>query len=438
MMPSMTGPSGYVLVPLREGADYTLYRGRQHGNPSPVLVVALTGEQPSPQSLRRLEHEYSLSAELDPVWAAQPLTLTRYEGRTILVLKDPGGEPLDRILERGHGQPLDVIRVLRIAIGLTTALGQVHRRGLIHKDIKPENMFVVDDDRVCLTGFGVASRLPRERQVPAPPETISGTLAYMAPEQTGFMNRSVDSRSDFYSLGVTLYRMLTGALPFAAADPLEWVHCHIARRPTLPSDRAAVPAPVCAIVMKLLAKNAEDRYQTALGVEADLQKCFAEWESRGSIEPFQLGTRDVSGRLLIPEKLYGRAREVETLLAAFDRLVKGGAPELVLVSGYSGIGKSSVVNELHKVLVPPRGLLASGKFDQYKRDIPYATLTQAFQLLVRQILVQSDAELGRWRHALLEAMGPNARLMTDLIPELKLIIDDPPPVPELDPQRAQS
>src|ERR1700723_1840855 len=435
-IPSGAEPTRYVLVPLREGADLTLYRGRQSGNPSPVLVVALTGEQPSPQSLRRLEHEYSLAAELDPAWAARPLALSRYEGRTILVLKDPGGEPLDRILERGHGQPLDVSRVLRIAIGLTTALGQVHRRGLTHKDIKPENV-LVDDDRVWLTGFGIPSPLPRERQVPAPPETISGTLAYMAPEQTGFMNRSVDSRSDFYSLGVTLYRMLTGALPFAAPDPLEWVHCHIARRPTLPSDRAAVPEPVCAIVMKLLAKNAEDRYQTALGVAADLQRCFEEWESRGCIEPFQLGTHDVPGRLLIPEKLYGRAREVETLLTAFDRMVKGGAPELVLVSGYSGIGKSSVVNELHKVLVPPRGLFASGKFDQYKRDIPYATLAQAFQSLVRSLLGKSDIELGGWRDVLLETLGSNGRLMADLIPELKLIIGDQPPVPELPPQDAQ-
>jgi PAS domain S-box-containing protein len=385
-----------------------------------------------------LEHEYSLAAELNPVWAAQPLARDRYEGRTILVFRDPGGEPLDRILERCHGQPLDLTRALRIAIGLTRALGHVHRHGLIHKDIKPENVLVDDADRVWLTGFGIASRLPRERQVPAPVETISGTLAYMAPEQTGFMNRSVDSRSDFYSLGVTLYRMLTGALPFAAADPLEWVHCHIARRPTVPRDRAAVPEPLSTIVMKLLAKNAEDRYQTALGVEADLQKCFGEWESRECIEPFQLGTHDVPDRLLIPEKLYGRAGEVKTLLAAFDRIVKSGAPELVLVSGYSGIGKSSVVNELHKVLVPPRGLFASGKFDQYKRDIPYSTMVQAFQSLVRPLLGKSDAELAIWRDALLEALVPNARLMTDLIPELKLIIGDPPPVPALEPQQAQS
>src|SRR6202021_374204 len=361
-MPPGAEPTGYLLVPIRKGTDFTLYRGQQHGDRSPVLVAAPTAEHPSPESLRRLADEYSLASEIDPEWAAKPLALTRHEGRTILVLKDPGGQPLDQILNLSQGKPFDLKRALRIAIGLTTALGQVHRRGLTHKDIKPENV-LVDDDRVWLTGFGIASRMPRERQVPAPPETISGTLAYMAPEQSGFMNRSVDSRSDFYSQGVILYRMLTGALPFGAADPLEWVHCHIARQPTLPSDRSAVPEQVCAIVMKLLAKNAEDRYQTALGVAADLQRCFEEWESRGCIEPFQLGTHDVPGRLLIPEKLYGRAREVETLLTVFGRIVKGGAPELVLVSGYSGIGKSSVVNELHKVLVPPRGLFASGKFD---------------------------------------------------------------------------
>src|SRR5713226_6023998 len=240
-MSSIPGPPAYVLELLRESADFTLYRGRQHGNPSPVLAIALSAEQPSPQSLRRLEHEYSLAAELDSAWAAKPLALTRHEGRTILVLEDPGGEPLDRILERCQGQPLDLTRSLRIAIGLATALGQVHLRGLIHKDIKPENVLVDDAGNVWLTGFGIASQLPRECQPPTPPEFIAGTLAYMAPEQTGRMNRSIDTRSDLYSLGVTLYQMLTGALPFAAADPLEWVHCHIARQPTPPGDRAAVP-----------------------------------------------------------------------------------------------------------------------------------------------------------------------------------------------------
>src|SRR6266404_2170020 len=436
-MSSIPGPPGYVLELLRESTDFTLYRGRQHGNPSPVLAIALSAEQPSPHSLRRLEHEYSLAAELDPAWAAKPLALTRHEGRTILLLKDPGGEPLDRVLERNQGQPLELTRFLRIAIGLATALGQAHRRGLIHKDIKPANVLVDDADNVWLTAFGIASQLPRERQSPVPPEIIAGTLAYMAPEQTGRMNRSIDARSDLYALGVTLYQMLTGALPFAAADPLEWVHCHIARQPTPPGERATVPEPLSAITMKLLAKNAEERYQTASGLEADLRWCLGEWQSHGRIDPFPLGTHDSSDRLLIPEKLYGREREIDALPAAFDRVVAQGTPELVLVSGYSGVGKSSVVNELHKVLVPPHGLFASGKFDQYKRDIPYATLAHAFQNLIRPLLSKSEAELSNWREALREALGPNGRLIVDLVPELKLIIGEQPPVRELPPRDMQ-
>src|ERR1700686_961882 len=288
-MLSMAVPSEYLLDPIRNGPEFTLYRGRQRGNPSPVLVLAPTAEQPLPQSLRRLEHEFSLAGELDSAWAARPMALTRHEGRTILVLKDPGGEPLDRVLERDRGQPLDLTRVLRIAIGLATALRQVHRRGLIHKDIKPANVLVDDAGTVWLTGFGIASQLPRERQSPVPLEIIAGTLAYMAPEQTGRMNRSIDTRSDLYSLGVTLYQMLTGALPFAAADPLELVHCQIARQPAPPGDRAALPEPVSSLTMKLLAKNAEERYQTAEGLEADLRRCLTEWQSHGRIDPFALG-----------------------------------------------------------------------------------------------------------------------------------------------------
>jgi PAS domain S-box-containing protein len=306
--------------------------------------------------------------------------------------------------------------------------------------LKPAHILVnCADGQTRLTGFGLASRLPRERQAPEPPETIAGTLAYMAPEQTGRMNRSIDSRSDLYSLGVTLYQMLTGTLPFAATEPMEWVHCHIARKPVPPSARVeTIPAAVSLIVMKLLAKTAEERYQTAAGVEHDLRYCLDDWERRGRVDEFRLSEHDTPDRLLIPEKLYGREREVDALLAAFDRVVTSGAPELVLVSGYSGIGKSSVVNELHKVLVPPRGIFASGKFDQYKRDIPYSTLVQAFQSLVRPLLGKRDAELAKWRDALLEALQPNARLMTDLIPELKLITGEQPPVPELEPQQAQS
>ena len=430
--------SEYVLEPIRGGPEFTLYRARQHGNPTPVLMVAPTAEQPLPQSVRRLEHEYALAAELEPAWAAKPLALTRREQRTILVLADPGGDPLDRVLERDREQPLDVARFLRLAVNLATALGQTHQRGLIHKDFKPENVLVDDLGHVWLTGFGIASRVPRERQAPAPPEIIAGTLAYMSPEQTGRMNRSMDARSDLYSMGVTLYQMLTGALPFAAADPLEWVHCHIARQPVAPGDLRAIPEPLSNITMKLLSKNAEERYQTASGLEADLRRCLREWQSHGRIDPFPLGADDLTDRLLIPETLYGREREVDTLLAAFDRVVAHGTAEVMLVSGYSGVGKSSVVNELHKVLVPPRGLFAAGKFDQYQRDVPYATLAQAFQMLVRQILVKSEVEVEHWRRALLDALGPNGQLVVKLIPEVEFIIGKQPPVSELPPQEARA
>ena len=420
-----------------EDGERVFCRGRRRGEGGGnVLIVRSAAEHPPPASLDRLAHEFGLKDELGGAWAVRPLELVSERGGTMLVLEDLGGEPLEWLL----GAPMEVGRFLRVAIGMATALGKAHQRGLVHKDIKPANILVnCADGQVRLTGFGIASRIARERQTLEPPETIAGTLAYMAPEQTGRMNRSVDSRSDLYSLGVTFYQMLTGALPFTASDPMEWVHCHIARQPLAPSKRVEnVPAAVCQLVMKLLAKTAEERYQTAAGVEGDLRRCRAEWELHGRIEPFALGDHDAPDRLLIPEKLYGRAREVETLLAAFDRAVKSTAPELVLVSGYSGIGKSSVVNELHKVLVPPRGLFASGKFDQYKRDIPYSTLVQAFQSVVRPLLGKGDTELAIWRGAFLEALGPNGRLMVDLVPELKLIIGEQPPVPELEPQQAQS
>ena len=427
--------SRYVLEALRKDQEFILYRGRSKDDASQVLVLLPLAENPAPEILKWLEQAYSLREELDPTWATRPIAIARHWDRPVLVLEDPGGVPLDQLL----GHPLDLAFSLRLAIGLSSAIDQLHERDIIHKDIKPANVLVNPVTGRCwLTGFGIASRLPRERQAPEPPEFVAGTLAYMAPEQTGRMNRSIDSRSDLYSLGVTLYEVLTGSHPFTASDPMEWVHCHIARQPVSPSERLeTVPATVSAIVMKLLAKTAEERYQTAAGAESDLRRCLTEWETQRFVDQFPLGEHDTPDRLLIPEKLYGRAQEIDTLLAAFDRVMASGRPELVIVSGYSGIGKSSVVNELHKVLVPRRGLFASGKFDQYKRDIPYATLAQAFQSLIRPLLSKSEAELNDWRDALREALDPNGQLMVDLVPELKLIIGEQPPVPDLPPQDAQ-
>ena len=315
------------------------WRQSAHEEQRAALIVLPAGERPSPASLDRLTHEYELKDELDGAWAARPSELVRENGRTMLVFEDVGGEPLARLL----GAPMEAPGFLPLAIGIAGALGKAHQRGLLHRDLKPAHILVNRaDGQVRLTGFGVASRLTRERQTLEPPESIAGTLAYMAPEQTGRMNRSIDSRSDLYSLGVTFYQMLTGALPFTASDPMEWVHCHVARRPAPPAERVAnVPAPISRIVMKLLAKAAEDRYQSAAGLERDLRRCLADWERQRRIDDFPLGEHDTPDRLLIPEKLYGRAREVETLLASFDRIIKSGAPELVLVTGYSGIGKSA-------------------------------------------------------------------------------------------------
>ncbi|MEX4005016.1 AAA family ATPase [Paraburkholderia sp. EG285A] len=420
---------------LREDGELILYRVRPPGGADSVLIVLTADEHPSAAVLERLAHEFALKDLLNGEWAVHPVKLVREDGRMALELEDPLGE----LLERQVGGPVDVGHVLCLAVDIAAALGKLHQCGLVHKDIKPAHILVnCADDHVRLTGFGIASRVARERQLPEPPETIVGSLAYMAPEQTGRMNRSIDSRSDLYAFGVTLYQMLTGALPFTAADPMEWVHCHIARKPVPPSARVdTVPPAVSELVMKLLAKTPEERYQTAAGVERDLRRCLTEWERHRHIDAFLLGEYDMPDRLRIPEKLYGRQSEVEALIAAFDRVVETGTPELVLVSGYSGIGKSAVVSELHKALVPSRGLFASGKFDQYKRDIPYSTLVQAFQGLVRPLLGKRDRELAIWRDALIGTLGPNARLMTDLIPELRLIIGDPPPVQELEPHQAR-
>lgn len=428
-----------ILERLWEDGDRVFCRlpsDEARGDRYAFVATPSGASHPTLESIRRLKHEYELKDYLDRAWALRPLELVLSSKSTMLIVDYIAGEPLGHLIDK----PMEIGRFLRIAANLAGALRRLHGCGLIHKDIKPGNILVDEaSGQVWLMGFGIASCLPRERQAPEPPELIAGTLAYMAPEQTGRMNRSIDSRSDLYSLGVTFFEMLTGILPFSASDALEWVHCHVARQPvSLLEQMPSVPTAIWAITSKLLSKTGEERYQTAAGVERDLRHCLLDWEARAGIDDFVLGSGDTPDRLIIPEKLYGREREVEALWAAYQRIAAGGRPELVLVSGQSGIGKSAVVQELHKWVVVSGGLFASGKFDQYKRGIPYATLAQALQDLIRSLMGKSEEELCRWRAEFREALEPNAALVLELVPELKHIIGVQPPTPTLSPADTQA
>ncbi|CAO3435945.1 AAA family ATPase [Azospirillum doebereinerae] len=432
-----------AIETLTDDGDTVLMRARRPGQPFPVLIRAPGQGGRSVAGLRRLRNEHGIAARLDPGWAVKPLDLVHHHGIQALTLGDPGGRPLSVTM----GQSLSLAHRLRIALGLVRAVGRAHARGLLHRDIKPSNILVNDAGLVWLTGFGFAAPLPLlQPAVPdlddlpgRLPDGLPGTLAYMAPEQTGRMNRPVDHRSDFYALGATLYELFTGQPPFRARDPMELVHCHLARPPVAPCLRAPeLPPPVGDIVLKLLAKTPEDRYQTADGIARDLRHGLREWEAGGRIPPFPLGQGDRPDRPGPPAALHGRERPIAALDTAFRRMAEGGRMGIVLIAGPSGAGKSSVARTLKDSLVPPRGLFAAGKFDLSKRDIPYAPLAQAFRALLEQVLETEGMDRDLWRRRLADAVGGNGRLMTGLMPDLSGLIGEPPPLADLPPQEAQN
>jgi len=433
----MTSDSRYLsLEILHEGADNLVLRARRKEDGRPVVLKVLRRDNAGPHALGRLYHEYEIAGAIDASAVVKPCAIDAFDGQPALVLEDFGGRSLDQLL----AGPMPLERFFPLALRVTAALAELHRHHIIHKDIKPQNLlYNPDTDEIRITDFGIASRAPREPQNPTHAGLIEGTLAYMAPEQTGRMNRWVDERADLYSLGVTFYEMLTGTLPFQASDPVEWVFCHIAQEPRPPHALVpSVPPVLSAVVLKLLAKDAEERYQSALGLRHDLDECFARWRESGTIQAFALGQRDLSDRFQVPQRLYGREREVEALRAAFARVVAQGRPELVLVSGYSGIGKSSLVAELHKPVVRERGFFLSGKCDQYNRSIPYLPFLQAFRGLLQEILCASEDRVERFRQRLREALGPNGRLLADVLPEIEQFVGPQEPMPALPPAEAQS
>ncbi|MEO8212873.1 MAG: AAA family ATPase, partial [Myxococcales bacterium] len=428
---------------LSESRESTLFRGRgAFGDVDRILGLVATSDRPTEGWVARVENEYQHRDVLARPWAARPLALVRRNNRMVLVLEDPGGDPLAALLERGLG----LAECLRLGLALARCVSEMHAHGIIHKDIKPSNVLVdlVSDPPVAsLTGFGIATRTAHERPEGGSAPEIAGTLDYMAPEQTGRMNRSIDFRSDLYTVGVVLYEAVVGALPFVADDPLDLIHCHVARTPVPPAERKsrgaeAIPAQLSAVIMKLLAKTPEDRYQTARGLEADLARCLTEWQVSARIPRFELGAADIPDRPLIAEQLYGREREVGQLISAWERAAAGGRAEVVLLSGAAGVGKSTLVGELRRAVLTSGALFAAGKLEDKRRGVPYATLAEPLRAIVRAILVKPEDELESWRRALAAAVGVNGRVVAELVPELELLLGEQTAIPVLGPRETQN
>jgi predicted ATPase len=433
----ITTIAGYqVQDQLHESRSSLVYRARRGAENQPVVLKMLKQAYPSPKQIAAFRREYELICSLQSPGVIRAHDLTADQNRLVMVLEDFGGQSLAQFL---RARRFSIGDALSLAIRMTDIVGQVHRQQVIHKDVTPSNfIWNPEIDQIKLIDFGIATCLTRENPVLAHPTGIEGTLAYIAPEQTGRMNRIVDYRTDFYSLGVSFYEMLTGQLPFATTDALALVHAHIAQQPIQPHEISPdVPPSLSAIVMKLMAKNAEDRYQSASGLKADLEECARQWRTRGKIGPFLLGQQDVMERFHIPQKLYGREDAVATLLTAFAR-VSQGTSEIILVSGPAGIGKSTLVRAIHGSITEKRGYFAAGKFDQFHRDILYESLALAFRSLLRQLLTEGAEQIETWRDKLLAALGPNGQVMIDVIPELELLVGPQPSVPALPPLETQN
>lgn len=470
--------SGYeALTQIYESSNSRVYRALRTEDRQLVILKVLNTDYPTPDQLRRYRQEYYLTNQLRVTNIIKAYGLAEWSRTLVMTLEDFGGISLKDWLVK-YPQGLNVEEFLPVAVKILNGLGQLHSNDIIHKDINPANIVINPKTGVIkLIDLGISTQLSRENPILETPNVLEGTLSYLSPEQTGRMNRMLDYRTDFYSLGVTFYELLTGRCPFVSDDAMELVHCHLAKQPISPyvwarSSRRDIPKAISDIVMKLMAKNAEDRYQSASGLNADLETCLEYWHAkrrlvkitpmpknalrrtsyRERIASFTLGRNDVSDQFQIPQKLYGREQEIAALIAAFARIVspciddkesdrdtidasvkstKRPVAELILVTGYSGIGKSSLVQELYKPITAQRGHFISGKFDQFQRNVPYSAIVNAFTGLLKQLLGEPEAILQQWRDRLLAALGANGQVVIDVIPEVELVIGTQPPVPSL-------
>jgi predicted ATPase/signal transduction histidine kinase len=464
----------HISEELYNGSRTIVYRGIREADSLPVVMKLLKNPYPNFSELVQFRNQYTIAKNLNFPGIIQTYSLESFQNGYILVMEDFGGISLsDYFAKNNH---VSFLEVLQIAISLCETLDILYHQRIIHKDIKPSNILINPETKqVKLIDFSIAFLLPRETQFLKNPNVLKGTLFYLSPEQTGRMNRSIDYRTDFYSLGVTFYELLTGQLPFISDKPIELVYSHIAKIATFASEiKSEIPQVIAEIISKLMAKNSEERYQSSLGLKHDLETCLYQIKETGKITDFEIAQKDICDRFIIPDKLYGRESEVEQLLAAFDRVaatdshysgdsrsqdvpgnayleaeplvsqealpratpyqaVPGneGKGELMLVAGFSGIGKTAVVNEVHKPIVKQRGYFIKGKFDQFNRNIPFSAFVQAFRDLMEQLLAESDAQIQQWKSKILEAVGENGQVIIEVIPELEKIIGQQPPSIEL-------
>ncbi|MEG5040670.1 MULTISPECIES: AAA family ATPase [unclassified Microcoleus] len=463
-------PGYRAIEQLYSGSRTLVYRGFSESDNQPVVIKLLKSEYPTFSELVQFRNQYTIAKNIENSGIVKHLSLEVYRNGFALVMEDFGGISLAEYITNDAWNLKEKItnsleKFLQIALKICSCLESIYNNKVIHKDIKPQNIIInPKTQEVKIIDFSISSLLPRENPEIKNPNILEGTLAYMSPEQTGRMNRGIDYRTDFYSLGVTFYELLTGQLPFQSNEPMELVHSHIARQPIHPiALNPAIPQVLNDIVLKLMAKTAEARYQTVSGIKHDLEKCLKEYSERGTIQLFELGSRDIPERFVIPEKLYGRETEVSALLAAFHRVAcpqensatadfevsPSSSPEpqkfppratteIMLVAGFSGIGKTAVVNEVHKPIVQQRGYFIKGKFDQFRRDIPFSAWVQALQSFLQQLLTESVTQVQQWQAQILSALGDKAQVIIDVIPELELLIGKQPAVQELEPNPAQN
>ncbi|MEH2128081.1 ATP-binding sensor histidine kinase [Nostoc sp.] len=433
--------SGYQIIEeIYNGSRTIVYRGYRESDSLPVAIKLLKNAYPSFNELVQFRNQYTIAKNFNSSLIVQTYSLEVYQNTYALVMEDFGGISLKDYFARDQTRDSRFLEeFFQIAIALCNTLEILYSQRIIHKDIKPSNILINPEiKQVKLIDFSIASLLPRETQTLISPNVLEGTLAYISPEQTGRMNRGIDYRTDFYSLGVTFYELLTGELPFQSSDPMELVHSHIAKvASSIDVINLQIPAVISDIVSKLMSKNAEDRYQSVLGLKYDLENCLDQLKTSGKIESFPIAQRDLCDRFIIPDKLYGREAEVETLLEAFQN-VSLGATEIILVAGFSGIGKTAVVNEVHKPIVRQHGYFIKGKFDQFNRNIPFSAFVQAFRNFMEQLLAESDVQIQKWQNQIIQALGEDGQVIIEVIPELEKIIGRQPAAPELSGNAAQN